>query len=354
MGKNVVMVARDAAPSQAGLMLAKELTERGFLVKTFFGKGKPIPNEEEIPDAVMYEADVVWIGMSSSHDLSKPERMAVEAAIAGKVPFGLYADIFGCYQRPWFEPYRQHVRFLFVLNEGEREKAKKLFPHADVFASGNPVWETFPYPEVSRADVRTKLGIADDDYMILCLGTKFIPANYYMWVSVLQALHMMGITNFSKFKVVFSPHPGDETIQKGLNVYAELEKYNGGIPVRFVLNEEMGGPQMVAGADVIISPGSTEAIRAAYLRVPAIDYFSVVSLSRLQETCGSKTWEPCELGITAGVYTGDPSELARVMEYLLTEAGRERMALMNRENCPVKEIGTATRIMSGVLTEWSE
>ncbi|TSC69779.1 MAG: hypothetical protein G01um101470_975 [Parcubacteria group bacterium Gr01-1014_70] len=355
-----VLVARDRASSQAGELLHKEFRSLGFdEVFAYLGNGNPIWTPLRDIRYVVEDADVLWLGMSSSPELSEPELAAAEAAFRIGVPYGFYSDTFGCYARPWFAPYRDKASFVFVLNDEEKTAAEQLFPRAtalgNVVATGNPNWEEFAFPRVTRQQVREKLGIPENDYLIVCPGTKSVPIGSFVWIAVINALNELVSAGFTDrlYRVILAPHPDDATVQKEMNVYADLEKYSGAVSVRFVSRSVMVTQDIITGADIVVTQivASTEGMRAAYLGIPTVCFLSVVGIEWSVETHGTRFSPPAQMGIADAVYTGDSGALAQVIQRLLTPEGSAAMRAVQRAKCVVHERGYAIKEMARVLTE---
>ena len=355
-----VLVARDMAPSQAGELLEKEFRSLGYdEIFADLGKGNPIPTLLRDIRYAVEDADVLWLGMSSSPELSEPELAAAEIALRFGVPYGFYSDTFGCYARPWFAPYRENASFVFVLNDEEKVAAKELFPRAakldNVIATGNPNWEEFAFPSVTRQQVREKLGVAHDDYLILCPGTKSVPIGSFVWVAVIHALNELVSIGFTKrlYRVILAPHPGDPTVQKEMNVYADLEKYSGAVSTHFVPRSVMATQDIIPGADLVVTQtvSSTEGMRAAYLGIPTVYFLSSVDIERSVETHGTRISPPGQMGIAEAVYSGNSGALGEVIQRLLTRKGSAGMRSAQRAKCVAHERGYAIKEMTRVLTQ---
>lgn len=359
-----VLVARDIAPSNAFKMVYDELNWRypnipkiTHKLSAFLGGGKQLAaSEDEIATAIK-NANVVLVGMSSSKELSAPEIFACGAAEGAGVPYGLYADTFGCaVNRNWFGCVRKEANFVFVLNEKEAEDARKVFPKAKVVASGNPTWGAFFYPKFTREESRAKLGVKDDDVFVLCPGGKSLAINMQHWGFVVEALKYMSDDrgyNEKKWQVVFSRHPGD---QSAPDAYNELVKFSD-IKARVVEPAEMPSSDMIPGMDLMISCCSTVEIEAVCQRKPVISYIPHTGMVRMRTTMGDK-WEPVEQGVVDGAFAGDIFGLARSINGLLkgdndiiyrTLLGNQKMYYLEP-----KEKGVALRAIVSTLQEFAK
>ena len=353
MSRHIVFVGRDIATYLGGDPIVELLRQDGYEVRTFFGRGKPLMAAQIDLRVAVDNADAVWVGMSSSAILAEPEIIAIKEAQERGTPYFLYADTYNCWGRSWFAFAREKAAGVFVLNDEEAVKARQIFPSSvPIIVSGNPDEERWCFPEISRDGVRARLGVPDGHFMILAAGTKSVPITSYLWMSVIQALHGTGFIEEGNVAHIFlAPHPGDETVQKGLAVYQDIVDFSGGIDVRFIHPDEMRTPDMVAGADLVIGSASSIARQASYLQIPAIEFFSEIALARLETTNnGSRLWEPCELGITYGIY-GELDGLAcAIYDLLLHTDEIEALRAVQRRKCPPpKERGAAAKTMAAAL-----
>lgn len=388
----VVLVGYDVAPSQALERVGKELSASGADVCLFLGNGKPIKNAYDA-QLIAEHPCVVLCGLSSSKELAKDEIATAEVAMKMGMPFGFYADTYGGINRPWFAHLREKASFIFVINEEEGKKARELYPNANVVVSGNPMWEDFFTPKLSREEVRRKLGVGDGEQMVLCPGGKSLAVNMLHWGGVIEALSMGGSFAPVDHKVFLSVHPGDKPVEEikkiqklvaefnldkesdldkevidqlvdrlvktaeasYLTNYNDLVNYSKRVPIKVVTRDFMSASDMLPGADLVIDSGSTVAIEAACQRIPVISYFSEIALARLEETSGSRDWELCKLGVAYGVYGNTSDHLIRYVDDLLLADSLARMQRRQEEVYPKpQEKGSAVRKMVETLTEMSK
>lgn len=379
---DVVLVGRDKAPTLAGQMLEVELCKQGYTTRSFFGDGKPIGAPvHEIAKAAL-DANLVWVGMSSSSELARPEIAAARSAVAARNVLALYADIEGCQNRGFFEEFREKADLLFVLTEREKESASRLYSkNVTILATDNPTHEEFAFPKLSRQDVRKRLNIADDETLLLALGTKSIPITCFLVMGVLEAIKNSQRMEPRKYCIALFTHPGDEGMRalvpvkekgvvrvkpealiselasyadsdgyvwfKCLDPYADIKTFAGDVRVEIVQGtKEFGTPHAIAGADAVIQIAGTEGRRAAYQGIPVIDFFSYLGRNRMKEINKIETWEPCELGMSYGIYDGNINELAQVLDWILTPEGRKDCIEGQFEACPPpKARGAAVQAM---------
>lgn len=273
------MVARDVAPSKCFEMVKSSISVEHKVI-SFLGHGKPI---KEPIEHIIWQAknsDVVLLGMSSSFELSKEERIVADCAIEKNIPYGFYADTYGTPKRIWFEEYCSRASFLFVVSENDAEESKDLYHNAKIVISGNPIRETYFSLRHSRKNARKILSISDDDTMVLCPVGKDLVSNILHFGAVIEALH--GISD-RKFKIFFTLHPGDLNPP---SMYEDLIKYSK-IPVLLKTKEEIISSDMIPAADIVIDLGSDIGVEAACQRIPVISYFSYVRLGELVMSRGN-------------------------------------------------------------------
>lgn len=331
-----VFVGHDAAPSKAFDVVKPTLEALGWQVEAFLGYGKVSLAHKwhDILNA-LNRADVACIG------LSVPENNAVEEIAAANrmqhlaKPYGFYADALGAWKRPWFFPYMGFASFLFVLNEYEGETAKSSHKAEAILVSGSHEWEEASFPAVSRAEVRAKLGIADDETFLFLPGHKSVPISCYLLMSTIQGIHHPRCSD-REWHVVFAPHPGDGVPPR---TYAEPVLYTAfSVDIvtkdkRYVrhevpdkkeseLQELEGGmtsSEILVGADCIIESASTFCQSAAIQRIPVISLLSEVSKRRNVPVFGQREWEPVVQGVSLEASDGDD-----VAECLISRLARER------------------------------
>lgn len=343
----VLAVARDMAPSDAFTRLFKCQTD-SLEIKCLVGNGKPFQESTGQIKEQVGDADAVLLGMSSSPELSQEELAAGrEAVILGK-PIFLYADRFGTWSRPWFKELWPYVQCLFVINEQEAGKARALYPNnTEVVVSGNPIWEDFAFPTMSRPEVRNKLGIADDETFILVPGGKVLAINILLLDAVIEASLKLAPW---KFRIIFTPHPGDQNDRK---FYMEIFSFTctDTVKAEIIEKDTMSSTVAVVGADLVVDSASTIGIQAAFIRTPAITFLNKVVLGRMLLIEGTQLWEPCELGVSQCV-TNDLVMLASAIESLLTPSGFAEMRLCQEKKFPQPpEKGSACRIITESIKE---
>lgn len=339
----IVLVARDFAPSEVFTKLAQELTSRGHNVLAFLGKGKPFEASIDAITRAVCDTDVVLLGISNDAD---EEVAAGEAALKNGIPFGLYSDMYGSYRLAAFERLRMHTRFLFVINSGDAEDAGMIFPKTDIVVSGNPMWEDFAFPRVPREEVRRKLGVADEETMILCPGDKSIVVNFMLFGLTVEAVHRPLLME-RKPRVIIALHPGDPHPPE---VYRDVVDSVRRVPIHMVTRDFMPTLDIVAGIDILVTAVSAVGIAAAFQRKPVINLFTEFLCVQLERDRGHRRWEPCELGVAEAVHGGSVDALAMKMDQLLNPDGFA--PTLKRQEIiypPPPTKGTGMRVMISLL-----
>ena len=73
MGKKIVLVGADAAPSRCFMRLEPVLKERGFDVELIVGDGKPLDKSTGDIMGTVSQANIIFLGMSAP-DVAMPEK----------------------------------------------------------------------------------------------------------------------------------------------------------------------------------------------------------------------------------------------------------------------------------------
>lgn len=305
---NIMFVAMDAGPSQALGIIQREVLRRGHPIATELGMGTPFHDgtvELVEKDAASCIGGKILIGLSSSKERSREELAAAETARSMGIPYGFMCCNYGEFRRPWFRDVIRDSSFLFTVCESDAQAAKEFAPKATIVGSGNPVWASFFEWPMSRDEVRSRLGIAPDEKLILCSGTKVVDINLAQWESVAHAAKRL---RNLKLRVLLSRHPGEQNPPN--------DRYS-----EFVLNPAiqflsgLNTSQALCGADVLISGHSLTGIESACKRIPMIDFVSDAEEVEWRRLSGSNDWPPAEQG--ASILARDASYLAATMRELL-------------------------------------
>ncbi|QQG46252.1 MAG: hypothetical protein HYY55_00175 [Candidatus Niyogibacteria bacterium] len=342
---HVTLAGNIMAPSVAFAMLNRHLAARGIQTISLLGCGKEIDLSSNAVRDLVYLADVILIGMSGPEKLAQTELEIAEKALKQDVPFGFYADTYDAFRRPWIPEFlRKRTSFLFTVGEEEKVEAQKLFPDAEIVASGNPTWEYFFSPRFSKYEVRSLFKIQTGEKVILCsLGTALEP-NLAMLKNLNGAL-AAGKNNYSLRTIIIGIHPGDQNYRNDPRIYAKILS-----PIfraLFVPKDKMPTMDIIPGADYVVdTPGSSIGINAACLRVPVICYCSKEALDSLEESTTKRSWRPCESGVILPVYSPDELSLA---------FGQDFTAMIERQKeiypAP-QEKGRAVKIMAETIQKY--
>lgn len=315
----IVLVAGDFAQSDALARLEIELLNSRHKTSSFLGYGKPLNVSNAEMVSAVAKSDVVICGMSNQ---CKKEISASRAALRDGKPFGYFIDTYGGHQLPAFKELRPYANFIFTFSEEEASDARLIFPNTQVTVTGNPRWEDFAFPHMTRSAVRTKLQIEENEALILAVGLKDFAFNMMLFCPLIEALHRP-VLLCKNPHVIFGLHPGDPTPEE---MYQGLATHSV-IPVQILTREIMSSPDIVPGIDLLVASGSNLGIEAAMQRKPVIDFFSAFLCNYRSEQEERTGWKPCELGASQAVY-GDTTELAAAIETLLTPEG---FALMHKQ-----------------------
>jgi len=392
--KNVVLVARDVAPSLCFERLVPVLQECGFKTELIIGKGKPLPptiTDHKIVLAAS-QANLVLLGMSSSLELAGPEIAAGMAAQAAGVPYGFYGDVRRCWARArpgaWFDGLAENAAFYFGVTEEDADATRDIFPKARLVGTGNPLREEMAFPRFTREEVRSKLGITPEEKLVLAPGGKFAAEQMASWVVLIEALVRLTAEG-QRFQLVLTTHPGDRVpyavdaaTQKDMRLYEELVSsspvstvlFSGrkegdediqyifssnpapgnSNPIRVVGKDVLKSSDLVPGADIIVEFSSSLGIEGAFQTVPVISLGFETLFRKIEQTSGTRSLEAVEDGLSELV-VADVVKLADTIKRLLTPEGFAPMKTRQQEICPKPtEHGAALRKMADTIERMLE
>lgn len=348
MGRKVVLVARDAAPSGCFERLGSVLKEQGINVNLIIGQGKPLTKTiEEIAFAASH-ANVVVLGMSSSLELAEPEIAAGKAAKNAGVPYGFYGDAFSSMEfartGAWFEEIASDAAFYFCVTQADADAAREVFQNAKLIGTGNPIHEEAAFPRFTREEVRTKLGITPEEKLVLVPGNKFVGGNMAMFAIVMQALLLLTKSGQS-FQLIPSIHPGDEA---PMELYRKLVSLSP-VSTRIVDKDIFTTSEMIPGADIIVEHGSSIGNEAAYQNIPIVSLGLEILFRSFEKESGSRVIEVVDYGLSELVDI-NASKLANTIRKLLTDDGFAQMKAQQQKLYPKpKERGAALRKMADAI-----
>jgi len=357
--QTAALIANDIAPSLAFTKLEPVLRERGYDVALVVNDGKPVKrSEQEIVRAVS-GATVVVLGMSSAEALAGIEILAGREAKEAGIPYGFYSDIPRCWARArpgaWFEDLAEGASFYFGVNDEDAEGARDVLPHAILTATGNPLREEMAFPSLSRQESRNKLGIVDNEKMILASGGKFAAGNMAQWSLIMDALALLDETTDLHLHLILAPHPGDRTPHaidrdsgEEMKLYEKLVSFSP-VTTRIVNKDLLTTSNMVPGADIICEHGSSIGIEGAYQGIPVISIGNEILIRRMFAVTGTRELEAVQNGISTFVGT-NAEELANQISRLLTPEGFEPMRKRQLACCPKPtERGAALKKMADAI-----
>lgn len=319
--KNIVLVARDAGPSQSFEVIARGIEAAGHCATCFLGHGKPLPDLYAMDEAVG-KADAIMVGISSKAEAVAEEIHATVEAKMHRIPVAMFSDIYGCFTRPWSRKCVAGSDILFVTSVQEVELAKEFAPNAKIVHAPNPAWNTYFATEYSREEVRARLGIARGEKMVLVGGAKEMEKNFPLFTDVVVASRA-----FSNLHLVFTIHPAAD---HGPGTYSGVVKWSTH-PVQFPA-KELGFKtlQMIAGADLVVTAGgSTVTIMAACQRVHVVDLMHTLDELWWKELSGLDFWPPARQDVSW--LARDERELAMGFQYLLDPKSRNAIEIRDAQ-----------------------
>ncbi len=305
----VVLVAGDFSQSEALAMLAASLEEVGHQVLKYLESGKPHLYPIDAIKSALSGADWLVCGIS---ELSAEEVTATQFAIENNIKVALYADTFNAHRLPAFEPVRNAPVTIFTINADEASDAQKLFPKATVIVTGNPRWESFFFPKMSRQEARQLLQIDEDKIVLLCVGDKYLTQNLIQFGATVDVVHSLGWDK--NVEIIFALHPGD---QNERTLYDEVVAY-AQCGAR-ILDRSIRSGDILMGCDFVVEFTSTIGIQAACLRIPMINFCSTVAMrgKKLDKVKGP--WKLTEGGASRLARNGYIEEFAQVISDMQTE-----------------------------------
>jgi len=244
---------------------------------------------------------------------------------------------------------------LFLLQETLRHHASSS-NLSRCFGTGNPLREEMAFPRFTRDEVRDRLGVAEDEKLILVPGAQYTWITLSQWVVVMDALWRL-CEHGQRFQLIFTLHPGDRTpyakdkeTGEHLEIYEHLLAYSP-VSARIVDTGEMTTSEIVPGADVIVEFGGSIGIEAAYQRIPVVTLGFEPLFRIFEEVGGTRVPEAAGNGISELVMA-DASRLAETIQRLLTADGFVKMRARQKELCPKPtECGAVLRQMADAIEQ---
>lgn len=343
----IVLVAGDFAQSEVLKALGDRIVQFGHTTESFLCYGKKDQFQLDSIRQSISGAGFLVVGMS---ELSGEETEAVKEAVRQNVRIALYADTFGAHRLPAFEFARELALTMFVVNQDEEHDARKLFPCADVFVTGNPRWEEFAFPKLSSCEAAHKLGLTAGKLVILSVGDKYLAQNIIQFASTIEAVRMLG-WEWNTYTLL-ALHPGDPNDPK---LYEELVR-NSGCDVR-IIGRHVGidTSEILVGCDLVVEFTSTIGIQAACLRIPVVDFCTTTALRGKSPIIGKDPWLLTVMGASHPVYNGSVEQLGKFMSRSLLDYSYLSELRSKQERVfPVPSLdnrGRALKLMYSALTE---
>lgn len=315
----ILLVARDPSPSRAFRKVATCALKLSHDVHAVLGDGQDIELTSNELDAAIEWADVLLVGMSSSEQFSALERRCCEHAVRQALPFGLFSDSFECWRRQHFASVRESARYLFVSSEAEVPEAQKLYPHATVAASGNPIWEDLVIP-YSRDQARGSLNVGHM-MLIVCPGNKAEASdppnkNVQLVRAVSSAYAGLDV------HVVFHPHPGDHADD---SYYRE---HLAGVADVVLRNDKDAKAQWVRAANAVVSACSPSTdLQALIHGIPCVNVLDDEVCARLRREFDADVPPMVAYGYVIQAEMGDPDSIRRALELAHERMEQGGMAL---------------------------
>jgi hypothetical protein len=348
---NITFVAHDMAPSQCFAALMTEL--KAHRINSFLGRGRPLMSTYDERFNAILQSTFVLIGMSSSPEFAMDEIEAAHIAIEHGIPFGFYADVPLCIQRArpgaWFAGATNRAKLVTGLLPHDLTTTSRVFPSADIIRTGNPMRDMMAFPKLTRAQVREKFGVKDDELFILAPGGKFMMGNAIVWTTILEAVEQLSM----KAVIGFTPHPGDPAIRavdeatgKQLTLYGDFIRYVRGVGIRTTYFESDFLPTMdaVAGADVVIEFTGSASVAAAYQRIPVVNVLPELWMRHFASECGDEALiETVKNGASIAVRQTSPDVLSSTLHRLFKlDAQKEQLREAQKKAYPLPLSPTAS------------
>jgi hypothetical protein len=356
MGKKILLVAHDMAPSRCFSLLLDSLLSMGHIVSVVLGNGEDPGIGDTTLSRYVAASNFVLVGMSSQEQFAAVELKALAYAKERGVPYGFYSDTPFVVNRArpgmWFYEYADGARLVLgLMHKG----AVQIFPNAYIVQTGNPLREAISFPKFSREMTRSKLDLSVHDVLVQVVGGKFCAGNCATLMLVADAVSR--IPNCARWHVVFTPHPGDPALKyparvtEGVpDVYNDICRYTPTL-VQIKLKEEMSSSEVLAGADVVIEFTGSTSLEGAYQSIPALS-ISFMGAEMFYESEGGTF--PLELLCNGAAHSIEPDvyKLAQHLQDLITVGHpmRERMLMRQRKSYPIQtEHGVVIRKMTDEL-----
>lgn len=189
-----------------------------------------------------------------------------------------YPDVLGSYTRLYDSSMRINPDYLCVISEATRDLASKRRPNMDasrIIVTGHPDYDRYASidGESARNDTREKLGLSEQDFLIVYSGL-LPPQTPEVLEYLVENLNQSNIQQ--NLVLLFSRHPRDTKPEQ------EYDKVLANFKGRVLKQGDVSSDDVGFACDLLVAPGpSTEALKSAYRRVPSMLVFTEVEASQL-------------------------------------------------------------------------
>ncbi|OGE06082.1 hypothetical protein A3I53_01315 [Candidatus Curtissbacteria bacterium RIFCSPLOWO2_02_FULL_40_13b] len=189
-----------------------------------------------------------------------------------------YPDVLGHYANLYDSSMRINPDYLCVISEATRDLAIKRRPTMDpskIIVTGHPDYDK--YANIDREEVRDetrkKLGVGDDEFLIVYSGL-LPPQTPEILEHLVENLNQSG--SQKNLVLLLSRHPRDTHPEQ------EYDKVLTHLRGRVLKQGDISSDDIGFACDLLIAPGpSTEALKSAYRRVPSMFVFTGDDASQL-------------------------------------------------------------------------
>lgn len=263
---------------------------------------------EESVVSIVNGSDIVVVGCAPSEKTAAPELYALKHAIDMGKKIVLVADTFGAFSRPWIESFRSAIDHVVVVAECDVESAEEMFPNASVHVVPNSNWWAKRTPNLSRTEACGKLGIPEEDFIILYGGTKQELADSFVLGSLANAC--LCSNGNRRTHIVYTIHPGtpvfgenkmdEDMLREAMRrLFRVPQNISNNVQVR-VAPKEISTDDVQCAADVVTECMSETGTVAAILQQPVITFFPPMLKKHLKFLKGTSPSYPLlEVGASA-------------------------------------------------------
>lgn len=278
----ITLIAKDFGPATALRIVATKLLKSKIDVQTHF-------QEDLTEHTSLGDTDVLLSGMAFRPEEANCELRLIREAHKQGSHVALYADTWGCAERPWFQEVMPYVTTLFVVDETEACHLQSRYPSVHIHAVGNPLWQLAAFPKETRRVVRTRFNIREDAFVVLLICRKEQEIN----LPFLEICHV-GLKGETA-TVLVSIHPSAPNRDE---YRAIVETYG----FRWVDGKTL---EMLASTDVVVNTASGAGIEAIYMRKLVLEYNCDLVRDEVERLHYTRVWRPISDGAALSFVTGD-------------------------------------------------